>query len=215
MKLFIVAGALLLCGSTLAAQGPTPLRRGVGAGFGLYADEDLAGSGPWAQIGLPLTSVRGRTQLRGELVYQLASGDGSALDCDQVQEWCTGRSDRTSVYGVAATGVFRLAGGTGARLYAPITIGFFRLDRRSREWQRPLCTVAGVTQPCADQTLPDRQLSASRVSRGMGNGFGLGVDVPVGRGRAYVEGRLQGITPFSADSAHTAVLVPLAFGFVF
>jgi hypothetical protein len=215
MKLLVVAGALLLCTSTLVGQGPTPLRRGLGAGFGLYADEDLGGSGPWAQIGLPLTPVRGRAQLRGELVYQLAAGDGSAVDCEQVQQWCTGRSDRTSVYGLAATGVFRLVGSAGARLYAPITIGFFRLDRRSREWQRPLCNVGGAVEPCSDPGLPDRQVSASRVRHGMGSGLGLGVDVPVGRGRVYVEGRLQGVNAFSSDSTQTAVLVPITFGFVF
>jgi hypothetical protein len=119
------------------------------------------------------------------------------------------------VYGVAATGVFRLVGGEGVRLYAPVTVGFYRLDRRSREWQRPLCTAGGVTQACSDPTLRDLRVSTSRVRHGMGNGIGLGLDVPVGRGQAYVEGRLQGIDPFSADSSNAAVLVPVTFGFVF
>jgi opacity protein-like surface antigen len=210
VKKVLVAAVLAVLPLPLAAQ--SGLAIGVGPGF--TQSDDLSGGARHAQLSLHLLRITDGLTVRGEALYQQGSMTGSPFTCQLArQRYCTGRSDDNRLMGAGVYTRLDVADNGVVRAYAtPVGLGLYHRRTHTSEWEGPttLCIEDGQAVSCADNP-PFTQFTETTSRLSLGWSTGAGVDVKVGRGRAFAEVRAHGLL----EGEGMAGAVPLTLGYSF
>ncbi|HEY0019492.1 MAG TPA: hypothetical protein VGC13_24535 [Longimicrobium sp.] len=210
MKKVLLAAVLAVLPLPLAAQS----RIALGVGGGVTQTDDLSGGARHAQVSAHLVTLMDGVSLRGEALYQRGTVSGSPFSCRLArQQYCTGRSDQNRLVGAGVYTRLDLASrGRMTAYLTPAGLGLYHRTTRSSEWEGPtnLCIDTGTAGLCADN--PEWTQFTSTTSRlAPGWSTGGGVELAVGRGRAFAEVRAHGLL----EGEGMAGALPFTLGFSF
>jgi hypothetical protein len=94
----------------------------------------------------------------------------------------------------------------------PLGVGVYHRRTRTSEWEAPtgICIDGGKVVSCPDNP-PFTEFTATTSARSLGWSTGGGVEMALGRGRAFVEARAHGLL----EGEGMGGALPLTVGFSF